>query len=59
VARQLTFSEEERGRLAVCCKALGTSFEEFAHFATMQAVDEVEGYGRDIRAMKDYYEGKS
>ena len=57
--RTFRFDEEERDHFAGVCKALGTTFEEFAKFAVMQAIDEVEGYGRDIRAMKNYYEGKS
>ena len=56
MARQLTFSEEERARLAVCCKALSTTFEEFAKFAVMQAVSECEGLARDSNAIREYYE---
>ena len=59
MSRQLTFSVEERRRLAAVCKALGTTFEEFCHFATMQAVDECEGHGRDLNAIKAFYEGGS
>jgi hypothetical protein len=56
VARQLTFSEEERARLATACKALGTTFEELVHWATLQALDELESYGRDAKALHDFYE---
>ena len=44
--RRLTFSAEERKRLAFACQALGTTFEEFVHEATLQALDEFEA---DIR----------
>jgi hypothetical protein len=43
LARKITFSAEERARLAKVCVALGTRFEEFVHDATMQALDEMEG----------------
>lgn len=41
--RTLTFTKGERARLADQCKALGITFEEFVHQATMQACDEMEG----------------
>ncbi len=46
---ELTFSPEERSRLAKVCQALGTTFEEFVHHATMQAVDEMEGLAHEAR----------
>ena len=55
--RDLTFSAEERARLADVCKALGTTFAEVAHFATMRAVDECEGYARDAGLIRAFYEG--
>jgi hypothetical protein len=56
VARQLTFSEEERARLAKICQILGTTFEQFCHFSVLQAMDECEAIGRDVEAVKRYYE---
>lgn len=53
--RTVTFSAEERARLAEICKALGTTFGEFVHFATMRAVDECEGYGRDAGLVRAFY----
>jgi glycerol-3-phosphate cytidylyltransferase-like family protein len=44
--RQVIFDEDERARLATACKVLGITFEEFAHRATMQALDEFEA---DVR----------
>ena len=38
----VTFSAEERQRLAKACQVLGVKFHEFVHFATLQALDEVE-----------------
>lgn len=46
----VTFTASERARLAEVCKALGTTFAEFVHFATMEAVSEVEGYGAEAAA---------
>lgn len=46
---ELVFNPEERRRLAKVCQALGTTFEEFVHHATMQAVDEMEGISQEIR----------
>ena len=50
--RQLTFTKDERAKIADHCKALGITFEEFIHTATMQAVDEVNGYGRNIGSIR-------
>jgi hypothetical protein len=50
--RQLTFTKEERVAIADHCKAMGITFEEFIHTATMQAVDEVNGYGIHIGSIK-------
>ena len=44
--RRLTFTDDEMDRIRVACQALGTSYAEFIRFATMAAVDEVEGIGR-------------
>jgi hypothetical protein len=55
--RELTFTKEERARLAEVCIALGTTFEEFAHFATMRCIDECEGYANDAALIHAYYEG--
>ena len=52
-----TFTREERERLAPVCIALGTTFGEFVHFATMRAVDELEGYARDSALIRAYYDG--
>jgi hypothetical protein len=41
--RRLTFTREERARLADICKVLGVTFEEFVHTATLHALDEIEG----------------
>jgi hypothetical protein len=43
-------------RLRETCRSLGTSYSEFVHFATLQALDEVEAYGRDAEALRAYYE---
>jgi hypothetical protein len=45
--RTLRFSPEELTRIRECARALGTSYVEFIHTATMQAVDECEGLDRD------------
>lgn len=44
---QLEFTRAEMARIRTVCQALGTSYAEFIHFATMQAVTEVEGYARE------------
>ena len=54
--RRLTFTLAERRRLADVCQVLGTTFEEFVHWATMQALDEMEGYARDAALIRAYYE---
>ncbi len=36
-------------RLRDACRALGTSYPEFVHFAVMHAVDECEGIAAEIR----------
>ena len=41
--RTVTFSAEERKRLAEVCKILGITFAEFVHKAAMQAADEILG----------------
>ena len=46
----ITFSREERARIAVHCKALGTKFHEFVHDASMQIVDELDGVRRERAA---------
>jgi hypothetical protein len=46
--RTLTFTAEERARLAAHCSAMGVSFEEFVHEATMQACDEMDGVQRSL-----------
>jgi hypothetical protein len=51
------FSEDDRKRLMPVCRALGTSFADFIHFATMQAVDECEGLAREQDAIRQYYQG--
>jgi len=56
--RTLTFTREERARLAEVCKVLGTTFQEFVKQATLHALDEMEGYARDAKALNDYYQGR-
>jgi hypothetical protein len=41
--RAVIFTKDERARLADVCKAIGTTFEELVHVATMHALDELEG----------------
>lgn len=48
--RQVTFTREERQRIADQCKALGITFEEFVRYGTLQALDEMEGLGRELRS---------
>lgn len=43
---EVTFTKQERRRLAKACQVLGTTFAEFVHQATMHALDEFEGEGR-------------
>ena len=38
------FTPAESERIRNVCRALGTSYSEFIHFAVMQAVTECEGY---------------
>ena len=54
--RRISFTPEQMKRLREVCRALGTSYVQFVEFAVMQAVDEVEGYGRDQEAINDYYQ---
>jgi hypothetical protein len=56
MTRKVTFSAEERKRLAEVCRALGTTFGELVHWATLHALDELEGYARDSTAIRDFYE---
>ena len=53
--RKVTFDAAERARLAVVCQALGTTFGEFVHTATMHALDELEGDGRYTKRIGDIY----
>ena len=53
----VVFTRAERARLAEVCMALGAKFPEFVHFATMRAVDELEGYARDAALIRAYYNG--
>jgi hypothetical protein len=46
--RTLTFTKEERARLAVHCSAMGVYFEDFVHEAAMQACDEMDGIQRRL-----------
>jgi hypothetical protein len=46
---RITFSVDERERLAKICQALNTTFAEFVHYASMQSVDEMEGLSREFR----------
>ena len=46
--RKLSFTEAERARLREACRCLGTSFVEFIHHSTMQAVDEVLGTSAEV-----------
>jgi hypothetical protein len=46
--RKVTFSAEERKRLAEVCKILGIKFEEFAHDSVMHSVDEVLGINDEL-----------
>lgn len=52
----MTFTPEERRRLMVACRALRTTYVEFVHFATMQAISECEGYARDQAEVDAFYE---
>lgn len=47
--RRVSFTQDEKDRLHDVCRALGTTYVEFMHFAVMQAVTEVEGLGDEIR----------
>lgn len=55
------WTADDRLRLAAVCQALGVTFEEFVHEATMQAVDEVEGpdgpFGISARVRRAGVEG--
>ena len=54
--RELKFTPAEMTRLRETCRSLGTSYSEFVKFATLQALDEVDGYARDAEALRAYYE---
>jgi hypothetical protein len=47
--RLITFTKEERERIAPHCKALGITFAEFVHDATMHMVDEMDGLQRRLK----------
>jgi hypothetical protein len=47
--RTLSFDEGELARIRECCQALGVAYVEFIHKATMDAVEELEGYARNER----------
>jgi hypothetical protein len=47
--RQLHFTPIELTRIRECARALNTSYADFIHHATMQAVDECEGIGQQVR----------
>ncbi len=46
--RTLQFDPSEVDRLHDVCRALGTTYVEFVHWAVMQAVDECEALGREM-----------
>jgi hypothetical protein len=48
--RTVAFDEGELARIRECCQALGVAYVEFIHKATMDAVEELEGYARDEHA---------
>jgi hypothetical protein len=47
--RTVTFTKAERQRIAEHCQALGITFGEFIRWATLQAVDEMDGVQRELR----------
>lgn len=49
------FTKKERERLRRCTEALRTSYIDFIHFATMQAIDEMEGYAEQARQINEHY----
>jgi Recombination endonuclease VII len=57
--RDLHFDAAEMERLTNVCRALGTSRPEFVKWAVLQALDEVEGYGRDAAVVRAFYNGAS
>ena len=52
------FTAADRKRLHAVCRALGTSYADFMHFATMQSVTECEGYAQDQELINRYYRGE-
>ena len=54
--RRIELSPDEHRRLVVACQALGTTFQEFVSFATRTALDEIEGYGRDIAERRAFFD---
>ena len=52
--RTLKFTEKELARIRLAAQQVNTSYVEFIHTATMQAVSECEGMTRDlIRTMHE------
>jgi hypothetical protein len=45
----VTFSPEERRRLATHCQAINITFPEYIHHATLQTMDEMEAMSREYR----------
>jgi|APFre7841882654_1041346.scaffolds.fasta_scaffold236657_2 hypothetical protein len=52
------FSEQERQRLQYVCRALRTSYSDFIHFATMQAIGECEMYAQQYEIINQFYKGE-
>lgn len=50
------FTKKERERLRRCTEALRTSYIDFIHFATMQAIDEMEGIAEDYRNNREFWD---
>ena len=55
--KQLRFNARDYKRLRDACRALGTSMAEFIEFATLTALDEMEGYARDAEVLRRFYGG--
>lgn len=55
--RDVQFSPSQITRIKTVCAGLQTSMADFIVFATMQAVDEVEGLTRDQEEIRRWYAG--
>lgn len=45
---QLTFTRDERERLAAACQILGITFAEFVKWATLHELDQIEGLNAEV-----------